>query len=165
MHRRSWLGLGTVAGVALAAGAGAFGFFSPRGIETGKLPASSRRVFAGVARGLLHGTLPADAAATDGLLERIDRLVSALPPHAQEELSQLLQLLAAPAGRSIFAGLHTDWEQASVADIQESLESMRVSRLAVRRQAYQALHDIVGAAYFSDAGTWPILGYPGPVAL
>jgi hypothetical protein len=39
---------------------------------------------------------------------------------------------------------------------------MRVSALSLRQQAYQALHDIVGSAYFSDPRTWGILGYPGP---
>ena len=37
-----------------------------------------------------------------------------------------------------------------------------VSTLSLKQQAYQALHDIVGAAYFSDPGTWALLGYPGP---
>jgi len=27
------------------------------------------------------------------------------------------------------------------------------------------LHDITGAAYFSDASTWSQLGYPGPVRI
>ena len=54
---------------------------------------------------------------------------------------------------------------ASVAEIQSALQSMRVSTLSLRRQAYQALHDIVGAAYFSDPGTWSLLRYPGPVAV
>ncbi|MEO8653744.1 MAG: hypothetical protein ABI409_06430 [Ramlibacter sp.] len=41
----------------------------------------------------------------------------------------------------------------------------RTSGLDLRRQAYQALHDIVGSAYFSDPGTWSFLGYPGPLKL
>ncbi|WP_427915642.1 hypothetical protein ACPWT1_06325 [Ramlibacter sp. MMS24-I3-19] len=40
---------------------------------------------------------------------------------------------------------------------------MRTSTLSLRVQAYQALHDISGAAYFSDRSTWAVLGYPGPV--
>jgi hypothetical protein len=39
---------------------------------------------------------------------------------------------------------------------------MRVSGITLRQQAYQALHDIVGGAYFSDVGTWGLLSYPGP---
>ena len=42
---------------------------------------------------------------------------------------------------------------------------MRLSTISLRQQAYQALHDIVGSAYFSDAGTWSMLGYPGPLKI
>ena len=42
---------------------------------------------------------------------------------------------------------------------------MRVSSISLRQQAYQALHDIVGGAYFSDAQTWGLLGYPGPLKI
>jgi len=96
---------------------------------------------------------------------RIDALVQALPPHAQAELSQLLGLLGTGVGRRTLAGLAPDWRSASVAEVQQALQSMRTSRLALRLQSYQALHDIVGAAYFSDASTWPTLGYPGPLTI
>ena len=99
------------------------------------------------------------------LLARIDGLVGSLAPHAQEELSQLLALLATAPGRRGFAGLATDWAEARPAEIQEALQSMRLSQLLPRRQAYQALHDIAGAAFFSDPATWAILAYPGPVAV
>jgi hypothetical protein len=62
----------------------------------------------------------------------------------------------------MLAGLHEPWETAPVPAIQQALQSMRVSSLSLRQQAYQALHDIAGGAYFSDARTWGLLGYPGP---
>lgn len=85
------------------------------------------------------------------------------PPHVQAELSQLLGLLSTGVGRRVLAGLASDWPSASVTEVQHALQSMRLSRLALRQQSYLALHDIVGAAYFSDASTWATLGYPGPV--
>jgi hypothetical protein len=97
-----------------------------------------------------------------GLLARIDTLVAALPPHAQEELSQLVALIASPAGRRAFAGLAVPWREAPVQQLQEALQSMRLSAISLRQQGYQALHDIVGAAWFSDEATWVTLGYPGP---
>ena len=97
--------------------------------------------------------------------DRVDTLVSALPSHARGELSQLLALLATAAGRRGLAGLAAGWPDASIEQLQAALESMRRSSLAVRQQAYHALHDICGAAYFSDASTWSVLGYPGPVAV
>jgi hypothetical protein len=50
-------------------------------------------------------------------------------------------------------------------DVQEALQGMRLSGLALRQQAYAALHDITGAAYFSAPDTWHQLGYPGPLAI
>jgi hypothetical protein len=152
-----------VSGVVLALGGGAAALLSAPGIADGKLSADARRVFAGVARGLLDGTMPNEPHVVGALLDRIDGLVGSLPPHTQGELSQLLALLASVPGRRGFARLGNDWLEASAGEVQEAMQSMRLSNLAARRQAYQALHDIAGAAYFSDPATWTVLGYPGPV--
>ena len=72
-------------------------------------------------------------------------------------------LLCTSAGRRGLTGLSRDWPDADPAQVLAALEDMRFSRLAVRQQAYQALHEIVGGAYFSDEATWSTLGYPGPV--
>jgi len=165
MRRRTWLGLGAVSALALAAGGGAVALLSAPGVDGGKLSANARRVFAGAARGLLEGTLPREPQALAALLDRIDGLVGNLPGHAQAELSQLLALLASAPGRRAFAGLGPEWLEASPGEIQAAMQSMRVSPLALRRQAYQALHDIVGAAYFAEPATWAALAYPGPLAL
>lgn len=133
----------------------------------GQMTDAGRRVFAGAARGLLDGVMPnepaARARAAAGLLERVDQLVRALPPHARAELSQLLALLNQPPGRRLLAQLEDDWSTATVAQIQAALQSMRVSSVSLRQQAYHALHDITSAAYFSDASAWSVLGYPGPM--
>jgi hypothetical protein len=42
---------------------------------------------------------------------------------------------------------------------------MRVSSLALKQQAYQALRDLTNAAYYADPSAWNVLGYPGPKAL
>ena len=168
MQRRSWLKLGVAGAAVLAVGGGAVAVFEP-GLRDGRLSPAGRTVFAGVAGGLLDGTLPAERAARrlaiDGMLDRIDGLAAGLAPHAQAELSQLLALLATGAGRRSLAGLAEPWNDASVQDIQGALQTMRFSSLGLRQQAYHALHDIAGSAYFSDASTWPQLGYPGPLKL
>jgi len=139
------------------------------GLAGGTLSASGREVFSAVGRAVLDKTLPAEDGARhialDGLLSRVDVLVQSLPPHAQAELSQLLALLASAAGRRTLAGLSQAWDQASIADIQQSLQDMRLSKLALRQQAYAALHDITAGAYFSDPASWPLLGYPGPMKI
>lgn len=165
MHRRSWLKLGAASAILLAVGGGTLALLQP-GWSDAKLSPAAREVFHAAARGLLEGTLSPDRAARDAalaaLLERIEALIAALPAHAQGELSQLLAVLASAPGRRAFAGLTAPWHEATEAQIQQSMQSMRLSSLALKQQAYQALHDIVSGAYFSEPATWSQLGYPGP---
>lgn len=166
MQRRRLLQLGLVSAATLALVGGAASRIGP-GLIDGKLSAAGRNIFAAVGRAVLDGSLPpaaaAQAHALGGLLNRIDAVAAALPPHAQSELSQLLALLDTGAGRVAFTGLSSDWSEATVPQVQAALQSLRTSRLELRRQAYQALHDVVGGAYFSDPATWSVLGYPGPL--
>ena len=167
MHRRTLLKLGAASAAVLAIAGGGVALLRP-GLEGGRLSASGRTILRSIGAAMLEGTLPAGAAgasALDGLLERVDRLVSGLPPHAQADLSQLLALLHTAAGRRSLGGLATSWQAATVHEVQQALQAMRLSRLALRRQAYQALHDIVSGAYFSGPATWPGIGYPGPARL
>jgi hypothetical protein len=168
MQRRSWLKLGAASTVLLAIGGGSVALLQPAWSDA-KLAPAAREVFHAAARGLLDGTLPPQgperAHALDALNERIEALIAGLPPHAQGELSQLLALLASAPGRRLFAGLAAPWPDASEAQIQQALQDMRVSPLALKQQAYQALHDIVSGAYFSEPATWAAMGYPGPRAI
>jgi hypothetical protein len=168
MQRRSLLALGAVSAALLALAGGTLALLQP-GVREGALSPAGREVFSGVSRALLDGSLPPGEgplrAALDGLLARIDSLVAALPAHAQSELSQLLAVLASTAGRRALAGVDQPWQSASVPQMQQALQAMRVSGISLRQQAYQALHDIVGSAYFSDPGTWGLLGYPGPLKI
>lgn len=160
--------LGAASAAVLAVAGGVAGLAQP-GLAAGRLSDGAREVFAACARAILDGTLPpepaAQAAAIPGLLDRIEQLIAGVSPHAQGELSQLVSLLASAGGRRMLAGLAEPWPDASVAQLQAALEGMRHSKLALRQQAYQALHDIVGAAWFSDAATWSAIGYPGPMAM
>ncbi len=169
MQRRTWLklGLGSAAVMAVAA-AGLV--LTQKGLDqAGRLGPAGKQIFSALGAALLEGSLPQDASARqialNGLLERVDQLILALPPHAQDELSQLLMILSSPVGRLGLAGLSTDWPEATVLQLQEALHNMRFSKLALKRQVYAALHDMTGAAYFSDASTWMQLGYPGPLKI
>ena len=168
MQRRILLKVGVASAVLLAVVGSGAALIQP-GLERGALSAAGRDVFRAIGVGVLDKTLPeeasAKAAALTALLGRVDVLISALPPHAQAELSQLLSILATSAGRRALAGLSIAWADASAADIQSALQGMRLSSLAVRQQAYAALHDITAGAYFSEPATWVVLGYPGPVAI
>lgn len=166
MQRRSLLALGAVSAAVLALGGGLVATLRP-GLREARLSAEGREVFAAAGRALLDGSLPSAGVALEtaleNLLARVDGLIAGLAPHAQSELSQLLSLLASAGGRRALAGLAVPWPLASVTDIQQAFQEMRVSALSLRQQAYQALHDIVASAYFSDPQTWGLLGYPGPL--
>jgi hypothetical protein len=168
MQRRTLLKLGVASAAVLAIAGGAVALLAP-GLSGGRLSPGGREVFRAIGRAILDETLPrgevARQAALDGLMDRIDELSVALAPHAQAELSQLLSLLSTAAGRHGLAGLNEPWSSATEAQIQLALQDMRLSSLMLRRQAYAALHDITAAAYFSDASTWALLGYPGPVRI
>lgn len=166
MQRRTLLKLGLASGAALAlVGGGAALFYQPAW-RAGRLTETGRRVVSAVARGVLDGSLPADAgpqqAALAAHLERMDATLRALPPPTQRDVAKLLALLALAPARLVLAGLTPDWPSASVAQIQAALQTMRVSRISLRQQAYQALRDLTHAAYFSDSSSWAQLGYPGP---
>lgn len=168
MHRRRLLKLGLASTVALALAGGSLALLRP-GLAGDRLSGAGKLVLAALGRAVLDGNLPSAVdereRAIAGLLDRIDALVQGLPDHARSELSQLLAVLASAPGRLAFLGLSQDWTKASVMQLQQGLEAMRMSSLALRRQAYLALHDIVLGAYFSDPGTWKQLGYPGPTKL
>lgn len=157
--------LGAASAIVLAVAGGGIALVQP-GMVDGKLATPGRAVFRAAGAAILEGSLPQGAAARetalDGLLDRVDALVLSLAPYVQKELSLLLSLLTSAPGRQAIAGLGTDWAGASVLQVQQALQSMRISTLSLRQQAYHALHDIVGGAYFSDAQTWAQLGYPGP---
>lgn len=165
MQRRRFLALGAAAAVVLAVGGTAAALAKP-GWRDGRLTPSGRVLFSALGRALLDGSLPAASAAQssalEGLIHRVETLVAGLPPHAQSEIAQLLSLLLAAPGRRLLAGVSAPWDEASIQDIQSGLQSMRTSGVALRQQAYHALHDIVGGAYFSEPATWAKLGYPGP---
>ena len=163
MQRRTLLKLGLLSTAVLAV-AGAVSL-RPAFVD-GHLSDAARRVTHAVARAVLDGSLPADAAAREaaltGHLARLDATIAGFPAPVQAEVSQLLMLLATPPGRRGVANLAAGWEQATVPELQAALQDMRVSSLALRQQAYHALRDLTNAAYYADASVWPLLGYPGP---
>ena len=74
-------------------------------------------------------------------------------------------LLASAAGRRGLMGLSGTWQEASVAEVTQALQSMRLSSITLRQQAFQGLHDLACAPYFSGQESWAVLGYPGPRAV
>jgi hypothetical protein len=167
MRRRTLLQLGIGSAIALAVVGGGIALVEPGLEPDGRLRPGARAVMGGVARGVLDGVLPADPAALDAALrshlQRLDETLAAFPAATRAELSQLFALLAMPPGRLGLTGLGKPWDVATVAEIQQALESLRRSTLTLRQQAYHALRDLTNAAWFADPSSWAALGYDGPV--
>jgi hypothetical protein len=165
MQRRTLLRMGAGSAVALALAGGGLALWRP-GFRDGRLGASAREVFRAVGLAVLDGLWPAQAApreaAVQAWLGRLEATIAGLPPPTRAELSQLLTLLSLGPARQMLAGLRPAWSAASVAQVQEALQGMRVSPRQVRQQAYHALRDLSMAAYFAGAETWAPMGYPGP---
>jgi hypothetical protein len=165
MQRRRLLQLGLGGAALLAIAGGGMALVRP-GFTDGHLTAGGRAIFRAVSGAVLDGALPADAAARErslqALLARLDDTITGLAPHAQKELSTLLALLDSAPGRLGLAGLTPDWPQAGTAQVQASLQAMRMSSIGVRQQAYFALRELISATYFADPQSWILLGYPGP---
>lgn len=168
LQRRTLLKLGLASAVVLAVAGGAVALMQP-GLQNGKLTEDARLIFARAGQTILAGTLPAEAGpnqiAINALLDRIDTFIAGTPDHVQAELSQLLGLLGTAAGRRGVVGLAAGWHDATVPEMTAAFQSMRESSVSLRVQAYQALHDITSASYFSGQESWAALGYPGPRAV
>ena len=112
MRRRTLLTLGAGSALVLAFAGGVAALLQP-GLQRGELSPAGREVFAAVGAAILDLSLPAATlprqAAINGLLERVDTLVRGLPPPVQDELSQLLSVLASAAGRRVLADLGPAW--------------------------------------------------------
>ncbi len=168
MQRRSLLKIGIGTAALLVVAGGGFGLIRP-GLSGGQLSPHAEGIFRAVAAAVLDKSLPALQSQRDAQLQahlqRLNATVAAFPVATRRELSQLLALLASAPGRSLLAGLSTDWADATTDEVQASLQTMRRSSLKLRQQVYHALRDLTNAAYYADPIAWPLMGYPGPVAL
>jgi len=168
MQRRTLIKVGVATGAMLAMAGGTWVLIKP-GRKDGHLTSAGRGLLIAVAQAVLGPLLPLEPAARRRALEahlaRVQATIAGMPVPVQAEVDELLTFLASAPGRLGLAGLLRDWPDAEEASVTAALQRMRLSSLAVRQQAYHALHDLTNASYFADAATWPSIGYPGPRAL
>ena len=126
-------------------------------------------VMAAIVPALLDGALPDDARerrqAIDETVRAVGTAIAGLPDGTRAELSTLFTLLALAPVRIAFANVDFDWRDADVATTNAFLVRLQKSRWAVKRIAYDALHQLTFAAWYANPRTWPSIGYPGPPAL
>lgn len=168
VSRRKFLKFGLAGGLLLAAAGAARaqkGYRAASGAEQFEvLTEGDREVIAAIAPVMLAGTGAAGAEMA-AIVGSVDRAAAGLPPHLQAEVKQLFALLASWPGRRLLAGVSAPWPQASAAEVAAFLERWRFSHWALFQQAYQALHELVLAAWYARPDSWPAIGYPGPPAL
>ena len=118
---------------------------------------------------ILAGSLPAGADARAGAIREtvsaFDRAVSGLTPGVQAELGQLFSLVGLAPTRRLLAGVSKPWDEASVEEVGAFLSSWRTGRLDLMRAGYQALTQLVIAAWYGNPAAWAAIGYPGAPTL
>lgn len=100
-------------------------------------------------------TLGRIVAGADGYMARMSVPV-------QNEAREALDLLGISVVRVLLGGPWAGWDEASATQIAGLLDSLRTSRLALKRSLYQFLHDMSMVGWFGDPASWAHLGYPGP---
>lgn len=166
MRRRTFLTLGVAGGVALAAA----GLWSRLAVKPPPGPRvlddAASAIVTAIVPAMLAGALPAQGAARERAITEtvagVDRAIAGLPPHATAELQQLFALLAITPARRAFAGVASAWNEAHVDEIAAFLDAWRSSGWALKRTAYDALHQLVMAAWYANPASWTSIGYPGP---
>jgi hypothetical protein len=164
MQKRTLLKVGLAAGALFAIAGGTLALLQPARRE-GRFGDPAQAMLAAVARAVLGELLPqgaAQAAALQGLVKRLEETVASMPPAMQGEVDELFTIAASAPGRVGLIGLGTAWQEASIGQVTDALQALRFSSLAMRQQAYHALRDLTNAAWFADASSWAMVGYPGP---
>jgi len=165
MKRRSLLKLGLGAAVVIGIAGAGVALIKP-GLVDNKLSPGARELMRATAQAVFADLLPpagsAREAALDAQLARLDVTIAALPAAPRKELSDALGLLSTAGGRYALVGLSKPWAEASVEDIQQALDAMRLSASNTRQQVYHALRDLNAIAFFTEPGNWQTAGYPGP---
>jgi hypothetical protein len=118
---------------------------------------------------VLAGALPTPqaerAAAIREVVEAFDRAVSGLSPAVQREIKELLAVLRYAPTRIAFTGIWSRWEDAEAQSVSAFLARWRGSRFDLLRAGYQALTQLLQAAWYGNPRAWPAIGYPGPPAV
>ena len=164
LTRRQFLKVGIASGAVLA---GAGWLHLRRGSAPAKglqwLDERGRAIVGALAPVVLDGALPAQA--LEEVVAAFDRAVAGLSPAVQEEIRQLLALLGIAAGRFIVAGVRSAWHEATPEEVAAFLRRWQSSRFDLLRAGYQALTQLLVAAWYGNAASWERIGYPGPPAL
>ena len=164
LTRRRFLQVG-IAGVAVLAAARLLEKPRSASPDLRVLDAGSAAVVAALVPVVLAGALPREAGLTREVVEAFDRAVSGLSPAVRDEVDQLLGLLRFLPTRLALTGIAAPLESAREEEISAFLSRWRASRFDLLRAGYQALTQLIQAAWYGNPASWAAIGYPGPPAI
>lgn len=118
-----------------------------------------------VLAGALPSTSPQSEVAVREVVEAFDRAISGLSPAVRGEILELLGVLRFTPTRLALTGIWSPLEEASPAQVGEFLSRWRSSRFDLLRAGYQALTQLIQAAWYDNPLSWSAIGYPGPPSL
>ncbi|HUP28673.1 MAG TPA: hypothetical protein VM122_00770 [Usitatibacter sp.] len=142
---------------------------APAGAAHRVLDEGTAALVGALAAVVLEGALPAEpalrASALHEVVEAFDRAISGLAPAVRGEIDQLLGTLRLRPARWALTGVWDPLEEASAPAISAFLTRWRESRFDLLRAGYQALTQLINAAWYDNPRAWPAIGYPGPPSL
>lgn len=114
---------------------------------------------------VIIATLPAEPAARTRAIEEtvaaFDRAVSGLSPAVRKEVDELFSILRFAPARLMMTGLWSPLEESAPEDIAAFLTRWRYSAFDIQRAGYQALSQLLIAAWYGNSASWAAIGYPG----
>jgi hypothetical protein len=163
--RRQLLKVGIAGGLVLA---GARWLDRPQAVAAAThrfLDERNAAVAAALVPVVLDGAMPREAAAKrkaiDETVEAFDRAVAGLSNAVQKEVEELFSILRFGPTRLMLTGLWSPVEESSPEEIAEFLARWRRSRFDIQRAGYQAMTQLIQAAWYGNGASWAAIGYPG----
>lgn len=118
-------------------------------------------VFEAIARRMLAPD-SSDAPSVDDVKPAlfVDGYLARLDDGLRSDVRALIQLIE--HGGFLFRFTGSRFTHMSAAEQDATLADWQTSRLAMRRQGFQALRTLAFLGYYRDDRTWPLLAYTGP---
>jgi hypothetical protein len=79
----------------------------------------------------------------------------------QKEVDELFSVLRFAPARLMFTGLWSSLEDSTPEEIAAFLTRWRHSRFDIQRAGYQAMTQLLQAAWYGNSASWAAIGYPG----
>lgn len=165
--RRSFLKLGVVAAVVVAAGGAIYRSRNPKQHEKHLLDGEAKIALHAIVLTMLQNALPASGpereSAAKQAINNVEIAISGLPYHAQKEVADLFGLLSLGLARRLLTGISSGWSEAQAQEVGAFLQNWRLHSSETFQSGYHALHDLILGPFYGNPANWQSIGYPGPL--